>query len=209
MTVLDILKTASIYLNLDTTLSSMFSDTASDESSEESEVVSESENNSEVASDSEPSDEQAIFAKLLTSFNEMVGYICANHFDIIDRRDITFDENGTFDVSDLPYRIKKVISLVSDGRQISYRDLGNIICASPSLPVTITYAFIPEELTEHDDFDFGVRVDIGTLALGVAWFYSLNCAIYDDAQLFKEQFLYNLSQMSPVRSVRTKQRRWE
>ena len=205
MTVLDILKTASIYLNLDGTLDPVFA--------ERDYQTWDNENGIWTGHDSYSVEayfeEEGIFAKLLTSFNEMVGYICANHFDIIDRRDITFDADGCYDLSLLPYRLKKVISIISGGKVLKYQYLGNIVSSLPLATATIVYSFLPEELTEHDDFDFASKVDIGTLALGVAWFYSLNCAIYDDAELFKEQFLTNIGNISPVRNAHIRQRRWE
>lgn len=186
MTVLDILKTASVYLNIDETLTPIWN---------EEENVS--------------SDVQKIFSTLLTSFNEMVGYLFSTKFDMLDTREIVFDQNGEYDLSSLPFSIKNVKSLSCGGRSVKYEVCGSTLYSKKGITAKIKYSFLPEELSENDDFDFCIGVDMGTLAIGVAWFYSLNNSIFDDAESFKSQFVENINKMAKTRSHFTRQRRWE
>ncbi len=186
MTVLDILKTASIYLNIDDTLSPIFS---------EAEQV--------------PDEATSLFDRLLCAFNSMAGYIFATHFDIISDSDVTFDENGVADMSSLLHSVKSVKSVKCRGRSVDYKVEGDRIVSKKNMTATITYSYLPEDFDADDDFDFALPVDIGTLAIGVAWFYSLSLAIYDDAESFKEQFLENIHKMSKPTHRRICQRRWE
>ena len=170
MTVLDVLKTASLYSNISDTLEPIFN---------EDETI--------------PSASLAEFAVLLGAFNRAVKKIASNYLDCLSASVVTINSDGEFDLSSLSLRCRKVLSLFSGRKKLKFKVKGDTLFTSFSGIATITFAYIPDDYLSTSDFDPFPQLDIGTLSMAVASEYAYTKAIYDDAQMWQERFLDSIS----------------
>ena len=187
MNVLNVLKTASLYLNISDILQPIFN--------EENNISSESGN---------------AYTKLLEAFNNVVGVLSSNYFDIYSASVINLDNNFEFDLSTLSFRCKKVVSLTSGGKSLKFKVAGNTLTTTQSGVATLTYAYIPDAYEDDDEMDILPMIDLSTLAMGVAYEYSYMQAIYDDAQMWKERFEESITRIksSLLQNKNTPARSW-
>ena len=166
MTVLDVLKTASLYSNLTETLEPIFN--------EDNDISTSA---------------LAEYAILLGAFNRAVKKIASNYFDALSASVITINSDGEFDLSTLSLKCQKVLSLFSGSKKLKFKVKGQTLFTNYSGIATITFAYIPDDYLASSDFDLFPYLDIGTLSMAVASEYSYSKAIYDDAQMWQERFL--------------------
>ena len=186
MTVLDVLKTSSLYLNISNMLAPIFN--------EEQNVPQEATNE---------------FNKLLTCFNNTISQIASTFFEVLSSSVIEV-QNGEYALSNLTYKCLDVKSLTSNGRKVKFSVEDGVLKTKHNGPLTITYSYMPEDLDEDDDIEMYDIIDIGTLAMGVAGEYCYMNAIYDDGQMWYGRFVDNLKliKANHIKNAYILPRRW-
>jgi len=191
MTVLELLKNASFYLNLDTEFAPYF---------DESSTVT-------------PTDEtQREWEKMLRAFNSLIKSIATERIPVTKEEEILFDCDGEFLLSTLTEKFHSLqtitgysgfvfASLTNDGK----------LKANYVGPAVMKYAYVPEDFTTEDDisvFD-GVLNDL-VFSYGIAYVYCEMSALYDDAEMWKEKFVsaINDCMSGVVRDRVMRVRRW-
>ena len=186
MTVLDVLKTSSLYLNISNMLAPIFN--------EEQNVSEEATNE---------------LNKLLLCFNNTISQIASTYFEVLSSSVIEV-QNGEYDLSGLTHKCLDVKSLTSGGRKVKFTVENGILRTVRNGSFTITYSYVPEELDEDDDIEIFDIIDLDTLAMGVAADYCYMNAIYDDGQMWHGRFVDNLRliKANHIKNAYILPRRW-
>ncbi len=169
MTVLEILKNASYYLNLDVEFAPYF---------EETPTIT-------------PSEETAReWEKMLKSFNLLLKSIATGRIALTKEEEIVFNAKGEFSLSGLDQKFHDVQRIVGyNGLVFASKTNDGKLKANYVGPAMLNYSFVPEDLKTTDDVQFfdGV-IDELVFSYGVCYVYCEMCSLFDDAQMWQEKF---------------------
>ena len=172
MQVLSVLEIASTYLGLRTTFDYYFN-----------------ENNSTLPSSAVQND----YALLLLGLNLVVHEICSEYIMVKERESVTFDENKTFDISDLTYEPSGILKVTKEGISHNFEIINGKIKSDFEGEGQIEYGIIPDDFDDSDDITlFAGRVSEKVLALGACMEYKFLKNILDDAKVFEKRFYESL-----------------
>jgi len=187
MTVLDVLETASLYLNLRNELDYYFN-----------------ENNSTLPS----SENQNKFNLLLKALNLIVQEIAIEFKPVYKEESLTFVE-GVASLSSLSEAVNKIVC-VKDNNSL-YKFLveeGNIICETNG-EKTVKYSFVPKVLEADDDICFDEEISEKCLAFGVLMEYMYLLNAFDEVSVWEDRFYKSLKNcVRDVGRYNMPKRRW-
>lgn len=191
MTVLELLKNASFYLNLDNEFAPFF-----DENSLET-----------------PNDEtQREWGKMLRAFNSLMKSIATERIPVTKEEEVVFDCKGEFSLSNLAEKFHSLQTITGySGFVFASSSNDGKLKANYVGPAMMKYAYVPKDFTTEDEvtaFD-GVLNDL-VYSYGIAYVYCEMSALYDDAEMWKEKFESSINDCmsSVVRERVMRVRRW-
>lgn len=188
MTVLQVLKNASLYLNLLDEFQPFFNEETQTEISTQT---------------------QKEFDKLLYALNLVVVEILSEYVEVVTEENIVF-ENNLFDISCLANDLNRVHNIVKNNKKIDFKLLADKIKAQVDGEVAITYSYYPKKLVVTDSLNFlNSKISLKTLALGVASEYCFINGFFDDAKIWEERFEKALKgNLKMLGKVNLPNRRW-
>ena len=166
MTVLDVLETASLYLNLREELDYYFN-----------------ENNSTT-----PSDEVVKkFNNLLKALNLTVKEIATEFKTLFYEEKKTF-ENNKLKISTLSQKLFKVFEVKDENKAYNFKIIDDYIVINSNGEKVVSYAYVPEELESSDDICYLDNIYEKTLALGTCMEYYYLTNIFDEATIWEDRY---------------------
>jgi len=191
MTVLELLKNASFYLNLDTEFAPYF-----DEASEET-----------------PNEEtEKEWGKMLRAFNSLIKSIATERIPVTKEEEIVFDCKGEFLLSNLVEKFHSIQTITGySGFVFASQTNDGKLKANYKGPATMKYSYVPADFSVEDEvglFD-GVINDL-VYSYGIAYVYCEMSSLYDDSEMWKEKFekAINDCMSGVVRERVMRVRRW-
>ena len=171
MNVLQVLKSASLYLNLFDEFNPVFNGEGFENLSEE---------------------EQREFGKILSALNLIVCEVASEYVDLLTEEIVSF-KNKQLDVCSLNKNLHKVFYIFKNNKKIKFKVVDGKICCDVDGEVRIVYSYIPEELAIGSSLEFLIsKLSLKTLALGVASEYCFISGFFDDAKIWEERFVKSL-----------------
>ena len=186
MTVLEILKLVSLYLNLYDNFSPIFSGST---------TLSKTEDQQELN-------------KVLVAINTTTKSLSCL-YKLKFKEEITF-ANNTFDALLLSKKLNKIISIKNKmGNKIPFKIVANKITCSYCGAATIEYFYFPNEAENlNDNVDLNSVICPKTFAMGVVSEYCYINNLFDDAAVWEERFLKSLNKKALSNSVVLPKRNW-
>lgn len=188
MTVAEVLKSASIYLNLTELLRGYI------------------ENNLDSVSD----EGKVEFSKILLAINN-VGDILAKNIELKAKENILIEKNF-LELSKLSKRCRKIkkITRINDKKDVKFDVYDNYITTHENGLMSIDYLYYPEKVEKLDDvINFG-RVNDNAVVMGVCCEYCSICGLFDDASIWESKFLNGLKEdVSLPKGFVMASRKWE
>ena len=187
MTVLDVLETASLYLNLRNDFDYYFN-----------------ENNN-----TSPSSEvQNKFATMLKALNLIVQEVAVEFKPVYMEENLNF-VNGVGDLSSLTETVNKVVCVKDIFKSYKFSVINGKILADVNGEKIIKYSYIPEELSQTDDIPFDEQVGEKTLAFGVCMEYLFLNNVLDEVSVWEDRFYKSLkNSLRNVGRYNMPKRRW-
>ncbi|NCB48253.1 MAG: hypothetical protein EOM55_01290 [Clostridia bacterium] len=190
MTVLELLKNASFYLNLDDEFAPYFD-----------------------SSSVTPNDEtKREWGKMLCAFNSLIKSIATERIPLTKEEEIAFDCNGEFLLNTLAEKFHSIQTITGySGFVFASSSNDGKLKSNYKGPAVLKYAYVPADFVVEDEvsvFD-GVLNDL-VYSYGIAYIYCEMYALYDDAQMWKEKFekAINDCMSGVVRERVMRVRRW-
>jgi len=170
MTVLEVLESASLYLNLQEEFKDIFA---------QKEDIDEEVN--------------LHFEKLLKCLNIVVEDISSQYLTLKTIEEIQIDKNG-FEINKLSKRVNQILCLKSGDTNIKFKIVDNKIICDFVGKLDVEYSYYPKKLNRKDDLDcFNGKVSLKTIAIGVASEYCFVCGFFDDAKIWEQRFLNSVN----------------
>lgn len=169
MTVLEILKNASYYLNLDVEFAPYFEDLP----------------------DVTPTQEtQREWEKMLRAFNFLLKSIATGRIALIAEEEIVFNSMGEFSLSALSQKFHDVQRIVGyNGLVFASKTNDGKLKSSYVGPAMMKYSYVPEDFEASDEMQlFDGVIDDLVFAYGVCYVYCEMSSLFDDAFMWKEKF---------------------
>ncbi len=204
MTVLEILKLASGYLDLDDELLPIFE-------GEETGSVSQNEGSQTDNTQNEETqnvEAQKDFTKMMLSLNSVLHELATTKFK--PKKVLSYDCLGqtVINLSDIHANVIKIIRIFNKFGNVDFKIENDKVNFYSNVPVCIEFSYIPFVSTLNDkvnEFNFiGAKI----LAMGVVGEYYLLSGIFDDATYFKNEFLNGVD-CCLNKNFHIKARRWE
>lgn len=184
MTVLDVLKVASQYLQCENDFAYYFDETV------------ETEPNAQT---------QGEFKTLLSALNNVVATLASSVAPCEKIEVVSLGNGGVFDMSTLDEKIVKVLGVKKDGVYVGFRIENDTLVANATGECEVMYHYLPATLESDDDIDFFANknfVNEKTLALGVVSEYCLLTTLFDDHDFWQGKFERELNARKSDLSVR-------
>lgn len=175
MTVIQVLKLASVFLNCEQEFAPLL-ETDTDQDSNENSLVDEITKNH--------------FNRLLTSLNLCYSEIAIDYLPLLYCQRITVQNNKIY-LSDLTKELKDVYAITSidDKKRFKFKLYADYIQTNVNGVVDILYSYVPSELTLNSDINnFMGRISTKCLALGTVKEYCYLEGLYDDALLWEQRY---------------------
>lgn len=190
MTVLELLKNASIMLNLDQEFEPYLN--------EESTLT--------------PSDEtEREWGKMLSAFNCLIKKIATERIPVVCEEEIVFDACGEFELSSLINKFHGVQMITGYSGLIFARETRDgKLKADYVGPAILRYSYIPEDLTTEDNISVFENLSSLVFSYGIAYIYCEMSSLFGDAEMWQEKFesAINECMRGVVRERVMKVRRW-
>ena len=170
MTVLEVLETASLYLNIRGELDSFFNSRSIIPPSEE---------------------EETKFNNLLKALNLVVREISSEFKPLYYVESVTF-ENNRAKISSLTQQLLKIVEIKDANQSYKHTIVGDEILIDSNGPKAVKYTIVPEQLVMYDDVNFFESIYEKPLALGVCMEYYYMNNIFDEANVWEERFYRSL-----------------
>lgn len=187
MTVLEVLETASLYLNLREELDYYFN---------EDNLTT-------------PSEEDATkFNNLLRALNLTVKEVGTEFKNLYYEENITF-ENNKANISSLSQTLFKIVEIRDEFQTFNFNIIDDYILINSNGTKTIRYITVPEDLTKDDNIYFFDAIYEKPLALGTCMEYYYINNIFDEAKVWEERFYKSLQNcLRGIGSYNMPKRRW-
>lgn len=170
MTVLEVLKSACLYLDVLEEYKNYFNSTTTQLTENQQNYIS----------------------KLLHAFNLVVKDISSGYVNVKTKEQVEL-ENNTFNLTNLTKSLHKVLNVYQNGIRKKFKIFETNLVTEFSGKAEIEYSYYPQDLTIKDDFNiFNGKVSIKTLALGVASEVNFISSNFEEAKIWEERFNNNL-----------------
>lgn len=188
MTVLDVLETTSLYLNLREELDYYFND-----------------NNNTPPS----SEVQKKFETLLKALNLIVQEIAIEFKPLYKEENLTFT-NGMANLDSLTETVNKIVCVKDDIKFYKFAVCNGKILIDANGSKVVKYSYIPENLLQTDNILFDEQIGEKVLAFGVCMEYLYLQNIFDEVEIWEDRFYKALkNSLRNVGRYNMPKRRWE
>lgn len=185
----NVLKIASLFVNLSTEFTPIIDET-------------------EDTVDAQTQKEFEIFLKCL---NLAYTEISTDYLPILESKQVLVENKKVY-LDDISTSIKDIVSvkLASNGKNVKYTLFSNYIEINAAGYVDIVYSIYPTDLTLSSDIDsFGGKISEKCLALGTASEYCYINGFYDEAEMWDNRFKQSLQIACRKKSeITLPRRRW-
>jgi hypothetical protein len=146
---------------------------------------------------------------MLFCLNAVIDELARGYFPIRKREELTSD-TGRYDFSNFAERPVKIVKVTSGAKKIGWHIYPEyFICDKQN--VTVEYEYVPNKLTEDDEFDYpDVQVSFRLVEYGIAAEYMLICGEVESAAMWEQKYRQEIDRLLSLRTVRERipPRRW-
>lgn len=150
---------------------------------------------------------QKEFDKLLTSLNLCYLEVCSDYLPLLEQESI-FADNGKIFFTQLNKSVCQIISIkTQNGKNVKFTLFPNCIKTNYDGYLNITYSYIPSTLTLNDNFDISITEKC--LSMGTCAEYCFINSFFDDAEIWDKRFKESLQLSLKKRGgIKLPKRRW-